>query len=269
MKFNRNDTDDVRNMVRERYAQAAKKPDCGCGTTPAAACCGSSAPSVEEMSQIMGYHSDEIDAVAQGANLGLGCGNPVAIAKLDPGQTVLDLGSGAGFDCFLAAKKVGETGRVIGVDMTPEMLSKARRNADKMALANVEFRLGEIEHLPVADASIDVIFSNCVINLSPEKGQVFKDAFRVLKPGGRLAISDVVATAEMPEQLRERAAMVTGCIAGAEHVDRLRDLLKEAGFQKVTIALKAYSDELISQWFPGSGAENYVASADIEAVKPF
>jgi ubiquinone/menaquinone biosynthesis C-methylase UbiE len=152
--------------------------------------------------------------------------------------------------------------------MTPEMLSKARRNAGKMAVANVAFRLGEIEHLPVADASVDVILSNCVINLSPEKGQVFKDAFRVLKPGGRLAISDVVATAEMPEQLREQADMVTGCIAGAEHVDRLRKRLKEAGFQRIIIELKAYSDELVSQWFPGSGVERYVASADIEAYKP-
>lgn len=180
---------------------------------------------------------------------------------------MLDLGSGGGFDCFLAAKKVGDQGRVIGVDMTPEMLSKARENAARMQAGNVEFRLGEIEHLPVADNSVDVIISNCVINLSPEKDQVFKEAFRVLKPGGRLMISDVVATAAMPETLREQAAMLTGCIAGAEHVDRIRALLTAAGFQEVKIEQKGYSKELISGWFPGSRAENYVASADILALK--
>jgi arsenite methyltransferase len=148
------------------------------------------------------------------------------------------------------------------------MLAKARENAVKMGTSNVEFRLGEIEHLPVADNSVDVIISNCVVNLSPEKRQVFKDAYRVLKPGGRLVISDVVATAEMPDQLREQAALLTGCVAGAEHIDRIRDLLDEVGFHEVKIELKAYSKELVSGWFPGSDAENYVASADIEAVKP-
>ena len=261
-------SDDIRQMVRDRYAKTAQASGCGCRTSPASACCGTASQTVAGVSTIMGYTGDEIDGVINGANLGLGCGNPTALAKLESGQTVLDLGSGAGFDCFLAAKQVGAGGRVIGVDMTPEMLSKARRNAEKMAAANVEFRLGEIEHLPVADNSIDVIFSNCVINLSPEKGQVFKDAFRVLKPGGRLAVSDVVATAQMPEELREQAAMLTGCIAGAEHIDRLRKLLEEAGFVNVTIELKPYSEELVREWFPDSGAENYVASADIEATKP-
>jgi ubiquinone/menaquinone biosynthesis C-methylase UbiE len=216
----------------------------------------------------MGYSKEELNSVVEGANLGLGCGNPTSIGNLKPGEIVLDLGSGGGFDCFLAAKKVGDTGRVIGVDMTPEMLSKSRENAVKMGTPNVEFRLGEIEHLPVADNSIDVIISNCVVNLSPEKRQVFKDAYRVLKPGGRLVISDVVAIAEMPDRLREQAALLTGCIAGAEHIDRIRDLLDAVGFQNVKIELKPYSKELVSGWFPGSGAENYVASADIEAVKP-
>ena len=170
---------------------------------------------------------------------------------------------------FFRRQKVGDKGRVIGIDMTPEMLSKARENAVKMGMTNVEFRLGEIEHLPVADSSVNVIISNCVINLSPDKGQVFKDAYRVLKPGGRLAISDVVATAEMPDQMREQAAFLTGCIAGAEPVERIRDLLYETGFTEVKIELKAHSKELVSGWFPGSGAENYVASADIEAFKPF
>ena len=179
----------------------------------------------------MGYSQKDLGSVVDGANLGLGCGNPAAIGKLKPGEVVLDLGSGAGFDCFLAAKQVGEKGRVIGVDMTPEMLAKARENAEKMGLKNVEFRLGEIEHLPLADNSVNVIFSNCVINLSPEKRKVFAEAYRVLKPGGRLAISDVVATADMPDRLREQAAMLTGCIAGAERVDRLEKILAEIGFQ--------------------------------------
>jgi len=187
---------------------------------------------------------------------------------LKPGEVVLDLGSGAGFDCFLAAKQVGEKGSVIGVDMTPEMLAKARENADKMGLKNVEFRLGEIEHLPLADNSVNVIFSNCVINLSPEKRKVFAEAYRVLKPGGRLAISDVVATADMPARLREQAAMLTGCIAGAERADRLEEILAEIGFRDIRIRLKSHSRELVGNWFPGSGAENYVASADIEAIKP-
>lgn len=264
----KDNSDNIRQMVRDRYTKAVKDSPCSCQTSTASACCGGFPQTIEGVSKIMGYTGEEINDVIDGSNLGLGCGNPTALAKLTPGQTVLDLGSGAGFDCFLAAKQVGETGRVIGVDMTPEMLSKARQNAEKMNTVNVEFRLGEIEHLPVADNRIDVIFSNCVINLSPEKGQVFKDAYRVLKPGGRLAISDVVATSEMPEQMREQAAMLTGCIAGAEHIDDLRKLLDEAGFENVTIALKSYSKELVSQWFPGSGAENYVASADIEATKP-
>jgi SAM-dependent methyltransferase len=220
------------------------------------------------MNQTMGYSKEDLSSVVDGANLGLGCGNPTSIANLKQGEVVLDLGSGGGFDCFLAAKKVGDKGRVIGVDMTPEMLTKARENAVKMGVSNVEFRLGEIEYLPVADNSVDIIISNCVINLSPEKKQVFQDAYRALKPGGRLAISDVVATAKMPDQLREQAALLTGCIAGAEHIDRVRDLLGEVGFEKIRIEIKAHSKELIRQWFPGSGAENFVASADIEAVKP-
>jgi ubiquinone/menaquinone biosynthesis C-methylase UbiE len=219
------------------------------------------------MSQALGYSNEDLSGVVEGANLGLGCGNPTAIGNLQKGEITLDLGSGGGFDCFLAAKKVGDKGRVIGVDMTPEMLARARENAVKMGTTNVEFRLGEIEHLPVADSSVDVIISNCVVNLSPDKRQVFKDAYRVLKPGGRLVISDVVATAEMPDKMHEQAALLTGCIAGAEHIDKIRDLLEEVGFVEVKIELKARSKELVSGWFPGSGAENYVASADIEALK--
>jgi arsenite methyltransferase len=262
------DSHKIRQMVRDRYTQAAAGEFCGCQAKPSKACCGSFTSIADSMNQVMGYSKEELSSVVEGANLGLGCGNPTAIGNLKQGETVLDLGSGGGFDSFLAAKKVGAKGRVIGVDMTPEMLAKARENATKMGTTNVEFRLGEIEHLPVADNSVDVIISNCVINLSPEKKQVLQDAYRVLKPGGRLAISDVVATAEMPDQLRKQAALLTGCIAGAAHIDRIRELLDGVGFKEIKIELKAYSKELVSEWFPGSGAENFVASADIEAVKP-
>jgi arsenite methyltransferase len=216
----------------------------------------------------MGYSQKDLGSIVDGANLWLGCGNPAAIGKLKPAEVVLDLGSGAGFDCFLAAKQVGEKGHVIGVDMTPEMLARATENAEKIGLKNVEFRLGAIEHLPLPDNSVNVIISNCVINLSPEKRKVFTEAYRVLKPGGRLAISDVVATTVMPDRLREQAAMLTGCIAGAEPVERIEEILAEVGFEEIRIRLKSYSKELVGNWFPGSGAENYVASADIEAIKP-
>jgi arsenite methyltransferase len=264
-----NDSEKIRQMVRDRYAQAAGGEPCGCQAGLVNACCGSSTNIADSMSQVMGYSNEDLSGVVEGANLGLGCGNPTAIGNLKEGEIVLDLGSGGGFDCFLAAKKVGDGGHVIGVDMTAEMLAKARINAAKMGTLNVEFRLGEIEHLPVADGSVDVIISNCVVNLSPDKRQVFKDAYRVLKPGGRLVISDVVATAEMPDHMRQQAALLTGCIAGAEHIDKIRDLLEEVGFMEVKIEIKARSKELVSGWFPGSGAENYVASADIEALKPY
>jgi ubiquinone/menaquinone biosynthesis C-methylase UbiE len=220
------------------------------------------------MSQRIGYSPAELADLTEGANMGLGCGNPGAIGKMKPGETVLDLGSGGGIDCFLAAKAVGDTGRVIGVDMTPEMVSKARDNAEKLGTANVEFRLGEIEHLPVADAEVDVILSNCVINLSPEKGKVFGEAYRVLKPGGRLAISDVVSTAPLPDPLREQAAMLTGCVVGAEPVERLEELLEKSGFVDIRILVRQESREFIKEWFPDSGVEKYVASANIEAIKP-
>ena len=260
--------DIIRQAVRGRYAQAAGGAGCGCASPPASPCCGAQPSGAFDPNHVMGYSQKELASVVEGANLGLGCGNPTAIGSLKPGEVVLDLGSGGGFDCFLAAQKVGSQGRVIGIDMTPEMLSKARENAARMEAVNVEFRLGEIEHLPVADNTVDVIISNCVINLSPEKGQVFKEALRVLKPGGRLMISDVVATAEMPEALREQAAMLTGCVAGAEHVDQIREMLAAAGFREIKIDLKDYSRQLIHGWFPGSGAEDYVASAAIEALKP-
>ena len=220
------------------------------------------------MSQSLGYSAEQTGAVPEGANLGLGCGNPLAIASLKPGQTVLDLGSGAGFDAFLTAKAVGPTGRVIGVDMTPEMVSKARQNKTKGGYTNVEFRLGEIENLPVANGSVDVIISNCVINLSPDKGQVFREAFRVLKSGGRLAISDILATAPMPPGVREDLELHAGCVAGASLIDDMKSGLIAVGFAKIRVEPKPQSRDFIREWFPGRGIEDYVVSATIEAVKP-
>lgn len=248
--------DEVRTAVRETYGRAAAGaavPGC-CGPNPAA-------------SLQLGYAPEDLAAVPEGANLGLGCGNPQAIAGLRPGETVLDLGSGGGFDCFLASKQVGPSGRIIGVDMTPAMVTKARANAARVGARNVEFRLGEIEHLPVADASVDVIMSNCVVNLSPDKDAVFREAFRVLRPGGRLAISDVVAIAPIPAELGVRIEAFTGCISGAASVDYLTGLLGRAGFQSVRVTPRIEMSACICDWLPGSGAEKYVASATIEARK--
>lgn len=199
--------------------------------------------------------------------MGLGCGNPVAIASLKPGETVLDLGSGGGFDCFLAAEKVGQEGFVIGVDMTPDMVTKARKNVASSGYPNVEFRLGEIENLPVADNTVDIIISNCVINLSTDKLRVFKEMYRVLKPGGRVAISDVVATVPLTKEFKDDLSLYTGCISGALYIDDLKKMLGEANFNDVIISPKEVSRELISEWAPGKKAEDYVVSANIEALK--
>lgn len=262
--------DEIRGAVRDRYSDIATRESggCGCGTT----CCDSSTAATptdpSAISQQLGYDADEVLFVPRGADMGLGCGNPQSIAAIAPGETVLDLGSGGGIDCFLAARQVGESGRVIGVDMTPAMVSKARAGAESGAFANVEFRLGEIENLPVADATVDVIISNCVVNLSPDKERVFAEAYRVLKPGGRLAISDVVAFAELPEEVRSDMTLLTGCMAGASHVAEVERILAEAGFTAIRVTPKNESASFISEWAPGTNVTDYVVSATIEAVKP-
>jgi ubiquinone/menaquinone biosynthesis C-methylase UbiE len=260
----KNDHDKTRENVRKRYAEIAKTKHNGCCS---ASCCSSSPSTGADVSARIGYSARDMQAVPDGSNMGLGCGNPQAIANLKEGEVVLDLGSGGGFDCFLAARKVGVRGQIIGVDMTPEMVSKARGNASKGNYENVEFRLGEIEHLPVADNSADVIISNCVINLSPDKKQVFREARRVLKPGGRLAISDVVAVKELPDRVKKDLAAHAGCVAGAALVSDVKKMLSEVGFSGVKIEINEASHEFIKDWFPGSGIESYVVSAKIEAVK--
>jgi arsenite methyltransferase len=261
--------DDVRRHVRESYAKVAEASDTGSCCATASSCCGVSDDAAINtlVSTRLGYSGEDLAAAPEGADMGLGCGNPRAIAGLKPGEVVVDLGSGGGFDCFLASPEVGESGRVIGVDMTPAMVSKARSNAEKGGFTNVEFRLGEIEHLPVADNTADVIISNCVINLSPDKPQVLREAFRILKPGGRLAISDVVAATELPEEMRNDPALYAGCIAGAPLLDDLEAMLQDAGFSDIRVTPKDESREFIRDWAPGHGVEDYVLSAHIEAVK--
>jgi SAM-dependent methyltransferase len=224
----------IRKMVREGYAKIAKNETPCCTKTTAP--CNCSAPTSEEISQKIGYSDEDISSVPEGANLGLGCGNPIALASLREGETVLDLGSGGGFDCFLAANRVGKEGKVIGVDMTPEMVDKARENARKGKYKNVEFRLGEIENLPVADSTVDVMISNCVINLSPNKKRVFEEAFRVLKPSGRLMISDIVLLKELPEAIKKNVEAYIGCVSGAEMKEKYLQLIRDAGFEEVKIA---------------------------------
>lgn len=258
--------DDILQAVRERYGRLAMSEGADCGCAPS--CCGGPAPTPEAMAQALGYSAAELRAVPEGANLGLGCGNPQALAALKPGETVLDLGSGAGFDAFLAAQQVGETGRVIGVDMTPEMIAKARTNAQAGGYRNVEFRLGEIENLPVADGTVDVVISNCVINLSPDKSRVCAEVYRVLKPGGRLAISDVVARTELPESTRRDLALYAGCMAGVLLVSELEAMLLTSGYIQVRITPKDESRSFIQDWAPGSSIEDFVVSATIEAMKP-
>ncbi len=262
--------DETRQNVRKSYAEVAQASNNGncCGTE--GSCCGVSDDIAINtlISTRLGYSEDDLENVPEGADMGLGCGNPRAIASIKVGETILDLGSGGGFDCFLAAAETGKTGFVIGIDMTPTMISKARDNALKGAYNHVEFRLGEIEHIPVANDTVDVIISNCVINLSPDKRQVFNESFRVLKPGGRLAISDIVASTELPEEIKNDLDLYSGCIAGASLIAELQAILKDSGFEQINIVPKDESKEFIKDWAPGRGVEEYVLSATIEAIKP-
>ncbi len=262
--------DRYRRGVRDAYAGVARASDAGESCGIGAGCCGTTDDSAINtlISTRLGYSAADLAQVPAGADMGLGCGNPKAIAGLRPGEVVIDLGAGGGFDCFLAAAEVGDSGRVIGIDMTPDMLSKARANAAKGRFANVEFRLGEIEYLPVADATADVIISNCVINLSPDKPQVFREAFRALKPGGRLAISDVVATVELPPAMRNDPALVAGCMGNASLIDALEDMIDKAGFVQVRIEPKDESKAFIRDWAPQHNVTDYVVAATIEAIKP-
>jgi SAM-dependent methyltransferase len=248
---------EIKNRVKEGYGRVALENRSCCGAP--SSCCGSSA-SIQSIGEMIGYSKEEMKQVPEGANLGLGCGNPVALASLREGQTVLDLGSGAGFDCFLAAKAVGEKGRVIGVDMTPEMVATARENAQKGGFRNVDFRLGDIENLPVPDDSVDVILSNCVINLSPEKPKVFAEGFRVLKPGGKLTLSDVVLLRPLPPVLANSAAAYLGCVAGASLRDDYLDMLEAAGFEDVQVVGE-------SPFYLGEAAADPIVQAIIAEAK--
>jgi len=229
--------EEIKKNVREGYAKVAKQGSCCCG--PVISCCGTGSQA-KNISRKIGYSEDEMQAVPEGANLGLGCGNPTALASLKPGEIVLDLGSGAGFDAFLSARKVGATGKVIGVDMTPEMIERANQNATKGNFTNVKFRLGEIENLPVDDNSVDVIISNCVINLVPDKYQAFREAYRVLKPGGRLMISDVVLLKPLSQALRDSVVTYIGCISGAVKKEDYLKAITDAGFKDVKILEETY-----------------------------
>jgi arsenite methyltransferase len=257
------DKDKIKKIVRQHYGKQTEQKQCDC-------CCGAGDMQKAglEAFERFGYSVQEVINFHGTAYAGLSCGNPLTVAKIKPGETVLDLGSGGGFDCYLAAKQAGDTGLVIGVDMTTEMINQARQNMKKWDFKNIEFRLGEIENLPVDDGSIDVIISNCVINLSPDKPGVFKETFRVLKPGGRLAISDIVATASIPEDMQKDDELYCKCIAGAVSIKELEDMLAQAGFKDIRITPKYDSRELIKEWAPGRKVEDLIVSATIEAIKP-
>ena len=271
---------EIKKVVRKGYAEIAKKESSCC--VPADTCCGS-ADLAQSISKTIGYSDEELTSVPEGANLGLGCGNPVALASLVEGETVLDLGSGAGFDCFLAASRVGERGKVIGVDMTPEMIEKAKENARKGSYENIEFRLGEIENIPAGDNSVDAVISNCVINLSPDKRGVFKEALRVLKPSGRLMVSDIVLLKELPDFIKNSVVAYVGCISGAMMRDEYIEAIREAGFREVKVmdettfpiecmandpTAKAIINELNITTEDIKDIENSVVSIKVQGIKP-
>jgi len=277
------EADEVRAIVRGGYAKIATDTSAGC-CTPGVSCCGSAPPDAEELARELGYSADELRALPEGANMGLSCGNPAALAALKPGEVVLDLGSGGGFDVFIAGHKIGPTGRAIGVDMTPEMLAKARGNIagyrHQTGLNNVEFRLGEIEHLPAADNSVDALISNCVLNLSPDKPQVWREIARVLKPGGRVAVSDMALLRPLPGEVREMVEALVGCVAGAVLVRDTERFARAAGLANVEVrikpeyvaALESFEDPLyqkIAAALPaGTKAADFIASVEVTARKP-
>ena len=285
----------VREKVREGYSKIAKtgqwssvisEPVSASCCTPSAAgggCCGSDSLTPDQVAQAIGYASTDLTQVPQGANMGLSCGNPTAIASLKEGEVVVDLGSGGGFDCFIAGPKVGKSGKVIGIDMTPDMLSKARKNTEsyteRSGLSNVEFRLGEIEYLPVSDSSVDVVISNCVLNLSPNKAQVWKEIARILKPGGRVAISDLALLKPLPQEVQDDLEALVGCVAGAELVSEMQKMAELAGLKNISLKSKPEYIDAMTNWedplyqkivshLPeGSRVSEYVTSLDVEAKK--
>lgn len=266
----------IKAKVKEAYSKIAKGKSSGCCGPEASCGCGGA----DNLAKAIGYSSKDINGLPEGSNLGLGCGNPTALAALKKGETVLDLGSGAGLDCFLAAKKVGPKGKIIGVDMTPEMIKKARANALKAGALHVEFRLGEIERLPLDDNSVDVVISNCVINLSADKPKVFREILRVLKPGGRIAISDIALRKDLPSSVKKSPAAYSACIAGALPVDEYKKLVKEAGFKKLKFAIKPssscivpdtkdpFGQAVLDSLPAGVSLENHIASINVEGQKP-
>jgi AhpD family alkylhydroperoxidase len=276
------DPEVIRQTVREGYGKIATSGGSCCGS--GASSCGSSPVSSEELARHIGYSAEELAALPEGANMGLSCGNPNALAEIKPGEVVLDLGSGGGFDVFIAGKKVGADGLVIGVDMTPDMLAKARKNKESYrqttGLDNVDFRLGEIEHLPVADSSVDAIISNCVINLSPDKPQVWREIARVLKPGGRVAVSDLALLKPLPAEILESVEALVGCVAGAVLVSEVERMAREAGLTDIALNPKtAYVDgmvdwqdpvyqKIIARLPPGTKPGGYITSLEIKARKP-
>lgn len=270
-------------LVRDGYKKIAQDTSAGCCGT-GVSCCGSTPQEADKLARELGYSVEELQALPEGANMGLSCGNPAALAALKPGEIVIDLGSGGGFDIFIAGRKVGPTGRAIGVDMTPEMLSKARRNTAtyhrQTGLNNVEFRLGEIEHLPLPDKTADVIISNCVINLSPDKQQVWREIARVLKPGGRVAVSDIALLKPLPAEVLKMVEAMIGCVAGASLISETERMVREAGLTDIALnrkpgyieALTNWEDPLyrkiIEQLPAGAKPADYLTSLEVQAKKP-
>jgi len=258
--------EEIKKVVKEHYGKVAAGSSscCGSGGSP---CCGSDSSPVQ-ISEKIGYRQDDIGTIPDGADLGLGCGNPLGQAMIKPGDTVLDLGSGGGIDCFLAARKVGPQGRVIGVDMTPEMINRARRNAEAGGFKNVEFHQGEIEALPVENDSVNLVISNCVINLSPDKPKVYSEIYRVLKPGGTVSISDIVAYKPLTEEWQKNLEALASCVSGAALIEELQKIMTSIGFADIQISPDKKSGQTIKEWFPESGLEDYIVSAHITARKP-